>query len=195
MNSQVLHLKKKYPSYNKKGVFWSIVSIALCFLYLSSSVLYHCHYQWQPKIAPKPYSGYFARPDYFKFWYGKKESEVGFCFLYFKKLWVPADIFHVESSLWQNAHSGHAQETQEMMLKHWRDYITFLSGMFSNYEMTPQVKHTFFLSTNRSQRKAQYVEKGEHESRNSCLLLKEKGEGLAKCHQKAKRNWWILSLQ
>lgn len=163
-------------------MFWSIVSIALCFWYLSSSVLYHCHCQWQPKIAPNPIVVILQDLIILNFGMEKKESEVGFCSLYFKKLWGPADIFHVESSLWQNAHSGHAQETQDMMLKHWSHYITFLSGMFSSYEMTPQVKNTFFLSTNRSQRKAQYVEKGEHESRNSCLLLKEKGEGLAKCH-------------
>ena len=119
---------------------------------------------------------------------GKKKSEVGFYFLYFKKLLVPAEVFHVESLLWQNAHSGHAQETQEMMSKHCSGYITFPSGMFSNCEMAPQVKNTFFVSTSRSQSKAQYVEEGGHESRNSCLLLKEKGEGLAKCHQKAERN-------
>lgn len=79
----------------------------------------------------------------------------------FKKLWVSAEVFHIESSLWQNAYSGHAQEVQEMMVKHCSDYITFVSGMFSNYEMIPQVKNTLFVSTSRSQNKAEYVEKGD----------------------------------
>lgn len=33
--------------------------------------------------------------------------------------------------------------------------------MFSNYEMIPQVKNTLFVSTSRSQNKAEYVEKGD----------------------------------
>lgn len=48
---------------------------------------------------------------------GKKKKKVGFCFLCFEKLWVPAEVFHVESSLWQNAYSDHAQETQEVIIE------------------------------------------------------------------------------
>lgn len=67
------------------------------------------------------------------------------CFLCFKKLWAPAEVVHGESSLCrmliQVTPKTHPRGYKDTRLC--SDYITSLSRMFSDHEMTPQVKNTF----------------------------------------------------
>lgn len=115
---------------------------------------------------------------------------VGLCFWCLKKLWVPAEVVHVQSPLWQN--------TQVVPKKHRRwcqsTAVTvqpFLAKSFLIMKERLKWKLQFLFQP--ADHKAKHrMQKGGHESCNSCPLLKGAGEGLAERHQKAKGNWRSL---